>query len=77
MTDPRTAPRRRANQPRTLREKIEEAAMTCQEIALTLSLLSRDDDLHGDFAGALSALERLALHTADDIDAIADHLPVP
>lgn len=77
MTESRTTTRRRANQPSTLRGKIEEAAMACQQIGLTLSLLSRQDDLHGDFVGALAALERLALHTADDIDVLTDHLPAP
>lgn len=76
MTDARTL-RRRANEPATLREKIEEAAMSCQSIASALSLLSRDPELHGDFAGALAALERLALHTADDIDDFSRHLPAP
>lgn len=69
--------RPRANEPSSLRDRIEEAAMACQLIGLTLALLSRDQEIHGDFAGALAALERLCLHTADDIDAIAAHLPAP
>lgn len=69
--------RPRANEPSSLRDRIEEAAMACQSIGLTLALLSRDQEIHGDFAGALAALERLCLHTADDIDGIAAQMPVP
>ena len=69
--------RPRANQPKTVREKVEEAAMSCQAIGLALCLLARQDNLDGDFSGTLSALERLCLHTADDMDAIAADLPAP
>lgn len=75
IVDP--APRPRANQPRALRSKIEEAALTCQQIGNTLALLSRQEDLDSDFVSALAALERLCLYTADDIDDLVRHLPAP
>jgi hypothetical protein len=69
--------RPRANEPKSVRERVEEAAVTCQAIGLTLSLLARQEGLDGDFSGALSALDRLCLHVADDMDAIAADLPEP
>ena len=71
------ARRPRANDPKSLRDRVEKAAMSCQAIGLALSLLARQEGLDGDFSGALSALDRLCLHTADDIDAIAADLPEP
>lgn len=59
----------------TLRDKIENAAQACEEIALACAWLSRGEEMDGDLSGVLLALSRLSRRNADDIDALIEQLP--
>ncbi|RYE60870.1 MAG: hypothetical protein EOO82_02665 [Oxalobacteraceae bacterium] len=58
----------------TLRDKIENAAMACEEIALACTFLSRSESICGDLSGALRAISRLSRRNADDIDDLVSEI---